>query len=62
MKNVNKGTSLSQSGGYKAGPLMYTSIPPFLVDFFMLRVNINSTFTTEVSKVPNGFLNRSLVF
>lgn len=39
--------SPSQSKGYTAGKLLYTSIPPFPIAFYMLRVGINSSFTTE---------------
>lgn len=37
----------SAGSGYTPGKLLYTSIPPFSVSFFMLRVNLNSSFTSE---------------
>ncbi|CAG9822655.1 unnamed protein product [Phaedon cochleariae] len=42
-----KPSSPSNPAGYKAGPLVYTHGPPFPVSFFMLRLHLNSSFTTE---------------
>ncbi|CAG9765410.1 unnamed protein product [Ceutorhynchus assimilis] len=39
--------SPSQAVGYQKGPLVHTSLPPFSVSFFMLRIDVNSSFTTE---------------
>ncbi|XP_050296587.1 nose resistant to fluoxetine protein 6 isoform X2 [Anthonomus grandis grandis] len=39
--------SPSQAVGYQKGPLVHTSVPPFSVSFYMLRVDLNSSFTTE---------------
>lgn len=40
--------SPSQAVGYQPGRLIYTSIPPFPISFFVLRVNVNAEFTQEV--------------
>ncbi|KAJ8938794.1 hypothetical protein NQ314_011330 [Rhamnusium bicolor] len=44
-----KPPSPSSPVGYKSGPLVYTTAPPFPVSFFMLRLHLNSSFTTEKS-------------
>lgn len=33
---------------YRHGPLEYTSVPPFPVSFFMLKISLNVTLTSEV--------------
>ncbi|EFA05306.2 nose resistant to fluoxetine protein 6 [Tribolium castaneum] len=40
-------SSPSQSVGYVTGPLKFSSLPPFPISFFMLRIDVNSSFTTE---------------
>jgi hypothetical protein len=42
-------SSPSQSVGYTPGHFKYASLPPFPVSFFMVRIDVNSSFTTEVS-------------
>ncbi|XP_019869984.2 nose resistant to fluoxetine protein 6 isoform X2 [Aethina tumida] len=39
--------SPSQAVGYKPGPITYSSVPPFPVTLFRLRLHLNSSFTTE---------------
>lgn len=46
-RNERKSVSPAQSLGYKSGPMSYTSIPPFPISFFMLRVHLNTSFTTD---------------
>ncbi|RZB38996.1 nose resistant to fluoxetine protein 6-like [Asbolus verrucosus] len=42
-----KASSPSQAIGYKMGPFKFTSLPPFPVSFFMMRIDVNSSFTVE---------------
>ncbi|XP_066244989.1 nose resistant to fluoxetine protein 6 isoform X2 [Euwallacea similis] len=39
--------SPSQAIGYRKGPLVHSSVPPFLVSFYMLKIDLNSSFTSE---------------
>lgn len=58
-----KPSSPSQSVGYSTGPLKYSSLPPFPVSFFMLRVDVNSSFTIEVSqKIWKNQILKNFVF
>ncbi|XP_068911738.1 nose resistant to fluoxetine protein 6 [Tenebrio molitor] len=42
-----RASSPSQSVGYTPGHFKYASLPPFPVSFFMVRIDVNSSFTTE---------------
>lgn len=39
--------SPSQAIGYQKGPIVYKSAPPFSVSFYLLRLHLNSSFTSE---------------
>ncbi|KAJ8944684.1 hypothetical protein NQ318_015892 [Aromia moschata] len=49
-----KPTSPTSPLGYQSGPMIYSTGPPFPISFFMLRLHINSSFTTEEKLIHMG--------
>ncbi|XP_060525313.1 nose resistant to fluoxetine protein 6 isoform X2 [Cylas formicarius] len=45
--SVQKPSSPSQAVGYRTGPMVYNSAPPFPVSFFIMKIHLSSNFTSE---------------
>lgn len=45
---VSRPQSPSQAHGYREGPLDQASVPPFSVSFFVLKLDVNDSFSQEV--------------